>query len=131
MSIIPDGVRSGSDLMGHQKPTRTFFSPLFFYIKNRLQSPAKIPLTIIRYQLADVHGDEKVYFSPFSVLFFSYRWFCHFDDDNYVNVPALVRKLRGFDYRQDHYLGKPSIAQPLEILDRDHQNVRALSFSLN
>lgn len=49
--------------------------------------------------------------------FFS-RWFCHFDDDNYVNIPALVKKLREFDHRQDWYLGKPSISEPLEILDR-------------
>jgi len=48
------------------------------------------------------------------------RWFCHFDDDNYVNVPALLRKLRQFDHREDWYLGKPSIPEPLEILDRDN-----------
>lgn len=48
------------------------------------------------------------------------RWFCHFDDDNFVNVPALLRKLRQFDHREDWYLGKPSIPEPLEILDRDN-----------
>lgn len=48
------------------------------------------------------------------------KWFCHFDDDNYVNVPALVNKLRSYDYRRDWYLGKPSIPEPLEILDRDN-----------
>lgn len=51
------------------------------------------------------------------------RWFCHFDDDNYVNVPALLRKLRRFDHREDWYLGKPSIPEPLEILDRDNMQV--------
>ncbi len=57
-------------------------------------------------------------------LFFC-RWFCHFDDDNYVNVPRLVEKLAQFDHRQDWYLGKPSLPEPLEILDRDknHQQV--------
>ncbi len=57
------------------------------------------------------------------LIFFS-RWFCHFDDDNYVNVPALLRKLREFDHREDWYLGKPSIPEPLEILDRDNMQVR-------
>jgi len=48
------------------------------------------------------------------------RWFCHFDDDNYVNVPQLVRTLQNFHWTDDWYLGKPSIKAPLEILDRDH-----------
>lgn len=47
------------------------------------------------------------------------KWMCHFDDDNYVNVPRLVRLLQEYDPRQDWYLGKPSIRQPLEILARD------------
>uniref|UniRef100_A0A131XRV5 Putative fringe glycosyltransferase n=1 Tax=Ixodes ricinus TaxID=34613 RepID=A0A131XRV5_IXORI len=47
------------------------------------------------------------------------KWMCHFDDDNYVNVPRLVRLLQGYDPREDWYLGKPSIRQPLEILARD------------
>ncbi|KZS09219.1 Beta-1,3-N-acetylglucosaminyltransferase radical fringe [Daphnia magna] len=48
------------------------------------------------------------------------RWFCHFDDDNYVNVPQLVRMLQKHDWTDDWYLGKPSIKAPLEILDREH-----------
>ena len=48
---------------------------------------------------------------------FTFRWFCHFDDDNYVNVPALARKLRRFDSNEDWYLGKASVQQPLEVLD--------------
>ena len=58
-----------------------------------------------------------------SILFFNFRWFCHFDDDNYVNVPALVRKLQYYDHNKDWYLGKPSIPEPLEIMDREHNNV--------
>ncbi len=60
-------------------------------------------------------------------MLFLRRWFCHFDDDNYVNVPALVRKLQEFDPRQDWYLGKPSIPEPLEILDRDNMQVSSES----
>uniref|UniRef100_A0A182IPU1 Fringe-like glycosyltransferase domain-containing protein n=1 Tax=Anopheles atroparvus TaxID=41427 RepID=A0A182IPU1_ANOAO len=43
------------------------------------------------------------------------RWWCHFDDDNYVNVPRLVRMLDDYSPTQDWYLGKPSISSPLEI----------------
>ena len=50
---------------------------------------------------------------------FNFSWFCHFDDDQYVNVAALESKLRQFDERKDWYLGKPSIGKPLDILDRD------------
>uniref|UniRef100_A0A182NJ54 Fringe-like glycosyltransferase domain-containing protein n=1 Tax=Anopheles dirus TaxID=7168 RepID=A0A182NJ54_9DIPT len=45
----------------------------------------------------------------------STEWWCHFDDDNYVNVPRLVRMLDDYNPTQDWYLGKPSISSPLEI----------------
>lgn len=48
---------------------------------------------------------------------FSFRWFCHFDDDNYVNIPKLVELLDNYRPTMDWYLGKPSIASPLEIYD--------------
>ncbi len=44
-----------------------------------------------------------------------FRWFCHFDDDNYVNVPALIKMLRKYDHRSDWYLGKPSTTEPLKL----------------
>lgn len=47
------------------------------------------------------------------------KWWCHFDDDNYVNIPRLVELLRSFSPLDDWYLGKPSVRQPLEIEDRD------------
>ena len=34
----------------------------------------------------------------------------------------MVQKLSQFDARQDWYLGKPSLPEPLEILDRDRNN---------
>ncbi|XP_030385299.1 fringe glycosyltransferase [Scaptodrosophila lebanonensis] len=43
------------------------------------------------------------------------KWFCHFDDDNYVNVPRLVKLLDEYSPTVDWYLGKPSISSPLEI----------------
>jgi len=47
------------------------------------------------------------------------RWFCHFDDDNYVNIPKLLSTLGKYSPQEDWYLGKPSIRTPLEILDRE------------
>lgn len=43
------------------------------------------------------------------------RFWCHFDDDNYVNVPTLVKVLNEYPAYQDWYLGKPSISSPIEI----------------
>uniref|UniRef100_H2Z1F1 Fringe-like glycosyltransferase domain-containing protein n=1 Tax=Ciona savignyi TaxID=51511 RepID=H2Z1F1_CIOSA len=36
------------------------------------------------------------------------KWWCHFDDDNYVNVGGLVDLLRQLDWRKDVYLGRRS-----------------------
>ncbi|KFM56565.1 Fringe glycosyltransferase, partial [Stegodyphus mimosarum] len=47
------------------------------------------------------------------------KWFCHFDDDNYVNVPRLLKLLQAYNPQEDWYLGKPSIRSPLEIVSRD------------
>ncbi|XP_044755226.1 fringe glycosyltransferase [Coccinella septempunctata] len=47
------------------------------------------------------------------------KWFCHFDDDNYVNIPRLVDFLSDYNPREDWYLGKPSIQAPLEIINKD------------
>lgn len=54
------------------------------------------------------------------------RWFCHFDDDNYVNIPRLVRFLGDYNPREDWYLGKPSIQAPLEIINKDKSSVSVL-----
>ena len=56
-------------------------------------------------------------------LAFVFRWFCHFDDDNYVNVPRLVRFLGDYSPREDWYLGKPSIRAPLKIINSDKTSV--------
>jgi len=49
------------------------------------------------------------------------EWFCHVDDDNYLNVPALLKQLSKFPSDQDWYLGKVSISEPLEIYDKIQQ----------
>lgn len=55
-------------------------------------------------------------------------WFCHFDDDNYVNVPRLVELLQKFNPQEDWYLGKPSIRAPLHIMNRDNPTGPKISF---
>ncbi|XP_047021801.1 fringe glycosyltransferase isoform X1 [Helicoverpa zea] len=46
------------------------------------------------------------------------KWFCHFDDDNYVNVPRLVTVLQRYNHQEDWYLGRPSVNKPLSIYNK-------------
>ncbi|XP_063312270.1 beta-1,3-N-acetylglucosaminyltransferase radical fringe [Pelobates fuscus] len=46
------------------------------------------------------------------------KWFCHVDDDNYVNVYALLDLLSSFSHSTDVYVGRPSLDHPVETLDR-------------
>uniref|UniRef100_H2ZF15 Fringe-like glycosyltransferase domain-containing protein n=1 Tax=Ciona savignyi TaxID=51511 RepID=H2ZF15_CIOSA len=41
------------------------------------------------------------------------RWWCHVDDDNYVNVQLLVKLLEKLDWRKDVYLGRQSVPHQL------------------
>jgi fringe protein len=45
----------------------------------------------------------------------STAWFCHFDDDNYVNMDRLMTVLAAYPASKEWYLGKVSTAQPLEV----------------
>ncbi|KAM9770860.1 beta-1,3-N-acetylglucosaminyltransferase lunatic fringe-like [Menidia menidia] len=45
------------------------------------------------------------------------KWFCHVDDDNYLNVPPLLRLLSQFGHTQDVYLGRPSLERPIEATE--------------
>uniref|UniRef100_A0A3Q2UE55 Beta-1,3-N-acetylglucosaminyltransferase n=1 Tax=Fundulus heteroclitus TaxID=8078 RepID=A0A3Q2UE55_FUNHE len=48
------------------------------------------------------------------------RWFCHVDDDNYVNPGGLFSLLSTFPQEGDIYVGKPSLDKPItahELLD--------------
>nr|XP_020462960.1 beta-1,3-N-acetylglucosaminyltransferase lunatic fringe [Monopterus albus] len=46
------------------------------------------------------------------------KWFCHVDDDNYVNVQTLVKYLSQYPHTQDMYIGKPSLDRPIEATER-------------
>ena len=52
-----------------------------------------------------------------------YRWWCHFDDDNYVHVLRLSQLLHSYSADSPVYLGKPSTARPIEISDRSAPQV--------
>nr|XP_020670273.1 beta-1,3-N-acetylglucosaminyltransferase radical fringe isoform X3 [Pogona vitticeps] len=45
------------------------------------------------------------------------KWFCHVDDDNYVNLKNLLRLLSAFSHSQDVYVGRPSLDHPIEAAD--------------
>ena len=61
-----------------------------------------------------------------TLLFLLLRWFCHVDDDNYVNVRTLVKHLSQYPHTQDMYIGKPSLDRPIEATERlgDNKMVR-------
>ncbi|KAM4530412.1 beta-1,3-N-acetylglucosaminyltransferase lunatic fringe [Odontesthes bonariensis] len=46
------------------------------------------------------------------------KWFCHVDDDNYLNVRTLVKQLSQYPHTQDMYIGKPSLDRPIEATER-------------
>ncbi|XP_074648813.1 fringe glycosyltransferase-like [Tubulanus polymorphus] len=47
------------------------------------------------------------------------RWFCHVDDDTYVNIPRLVNVLRKYNDSKPWYIGKPSLNHPIETANTD------------
>ncbi|XP_048411132.1 beta-1,3-N-acetylglucosaminyltransferase radical fringe isoform X2 [Stegostoma tigrinum] len=46
------------------------------------------------------------------------KWFCHVDDDNYVNIRSLVYLLSAYSHTQDVYIGRPSLDHPVEAVER-------------
>ncbi|MBZ3872494.1 Beta-1,3-N-acetylglucosaminyltransferase manic fringe [Sciurus carolinensis] len=49
-------------------------------------------------------------------------WFCHVDDDNYVNPWALLRLLRAFPTTLDVYVGRPSLNRPIRASEPQAPN---------
>ncbi|XP_023685761.1 beta-1,3-N-acetylglucosaminyltransferase lunatic fringe [Paramormyrops kingsleyae] len=57
------------------------------------------------------------------------KWFCHVDDDNYVNTRTLVKLLSHYPHTQDIYIGKPSLDRPIEATERlGDSKMRPVSF---
>ena len=38
-------------------------------------------------------------------MIYIYRWFCHFDDDEYLNTGALSKHLKSYNFSSDYYIG--------------------------
>ena len=57
-----------------------------------------------------------------NLIQFILRWFCHFDDDQYVNIKMLYDTLLQYDSNEDYYLGRSSIEKEIEIKEQNsHQ----------
>ncbi|KAF7642781.1 hypothetical protein LDENG_00250810 [Lucifuga dentata] len=56
------------------------------------------------------------------------RWFCHVDDDNYVNADALVSLLAAFPQEGDVYVGKASLDARMTAQLLDGNTTREVSF---
>lgn len=52
------------------------------------------------------------------------------DDDNYVNLCALLRLLASYPHTQDIYIGKPSLDRPIQATERVSENRVVSSMSL-
>ncbi|KAM5333365.1 beta-1,3-N-acetylglucosaminyltransferase manic fringe isoform 1-T1 [Glossophaga mutica] len=50
------------------------------------------------------------------------RWFCHVDDDNYVNARALLKLLRTLPQALDVYIGRPSLNRPIHASEPQPRN---------
>lgn len=46
------------------------------------------------------------------------KWFCHMDDDNYLNVRSLLKLLSQYSHTEDVYIGRPSLERPIEATER-------------
>jgi hypothetical protein len=53
-------------------------------------------------------------FNIFHRYLSNYDWFCHFDDDQYVNVNKLKEYLSTFDFNQPYYIGRTSWSESLK-----------------
>ncbi|XP_057597606.1 beta-1,3-N-acetylglucosaminyltransferase manic fringe isoform X1 [Hippopotamus amphibius kiboko] len=57
------------------------------------------------------------------------RWFCHVDDDNYLNPKALLKLLKTFPRTRDVYLGRPSLNRPIRASEpQPHNRTRLVQF---
>ncbi|XP_037016397.2 beta-1,3-N-acetylglucosaminyltransferase manic fringe isoform X3 [Artibeus jamaicensis] len=57
------------------------------------------------------------------------RWFCHVDDDNYVNSRALLKLLRTLPQALDVYIGRPSLNRPIHASEpQPHNRSRLVQF---
>ena len=62
------------------------------------------------YKAMEEHKDDKnrynIQVCHIDTALYSYQWFCHFDDDVYVNIEPLSKLLQQYDPNKPHYIGK-------------------------
>ncbi|KAG8557862.1 hypothetical protein GDO81_016752 [Engystomops pustulosus] len=57
------------------------------------------------------------------------KWFCHVDDDNYVNMKTLIKLLSRYSHTNDVYIGKPSLDRPIQATERiSESKMRPVNF---
>lgn len=88
-----------------------------------------VKVWIIRWSHKDVfsfiigfHVDRICYFNEHHIIYL-FRWFCQLDDDNYLNIPNLLRLLDSYPSDKDLYLGRSSLNHPIETMDRENDMV--------
>jgi hypothetical protein len=55
----------------------------------------------------------EIYSNTYFYFTFYLSWYCHFDDDNYLNVERLYQVLKNYDPNEDWYLGRRSTSQKI------------------
>ncbi|XP_069840032.1 beta-1,3-N-acetylglucosaminyltransferase lunatic fringe [Dendropsophus ebraccatus] len=57
------------------------------------------------------------------------KWFCHVDDDNYVNIKTMIKLLSRYSHTNDIYIGKPSLDRPIQATERiSESKMRPVNF---
>lgn len=56
-------------------------------------------------------------------------WWCHMDDDNYLNPVALANTLKRYDSSQPWYIGRTSTATPLTIFHEEERQATSFWFA--
>lgn len=74
-----------------------------------------------RQSLCCKSGAEYEHFYRAKELGQEFSWFCHFDDDVYLNAPVLVEILEQFSPSERIYIGKISISKTKKLQLRDTQ----------
>ena len=87
---------------------RTPLPPLFFSLSHSLTSPDSFSFPPLFLS----------FLSPLLLYSTPFRWYCHFDDDLYVNPQALVDLLSQYDPTTDQYLGNWAAVARRHKLDR-------------
>ena len=57
------------------------------------------------------------------------RWYCHLDDDMYLNVQNLLQLLDTLDPLSTHYLGKRSINTRIDVRERERRGTEKREYS--